>query len=238
MERAAIRLCERARADLKVGAWNYQWLVSRCFTDDGVLHLFVPHRWQQVLHLTIRESDLATLPTAAQLRALSAGQNFNPLAPPLGLKTYRDLGLMVDETILARACRDAGGEQGRVQKTLVDGRWVFPLFDKGNQIKLTLSDPRMLWSSFPRTMANRGASPRFVAALVGDAAIKNIEFRKAAGKTLHLTLEDMAGRKCDVHFREDDLCRLATGEDLRRAPPSRFVLTSVSPEQSQPRPAR
>ena len=43
------------------------------FEQDGVLHLFLPHRWQQVLHLTLKESALATLPTEDQLRAQVGG---------------------------------------------------------------------------------------------------------------------------------------------------------------------
>ena len=37
------------------------------FPDNGVLNLFVPHRWQQVLHLKINETDLGAFPTAEQL---------------------------------------------------------------------------------------------------------------------------------------------------------------------------
>jgi len=58
-----------AQPDLKTGAWNYQCSYLDGFTDEGVLHLFLPHRWQQVLHLTIKESALAELPTKAQLAA-------------------------------------------------------------------------------------------------------------------------------------------------------------------------
>ena len=32
--------------------------------DQGVIHLFVPHRWERVLHLQFRESDLDKFPTA------------------------------------------------------------------------------------------------------------------------------------------------------------------------------
>ncbi len=62
-------LANAAQPDLKVGAWNYQCSYLDGFTDDGVLHLFLPHRWQQVLHLTIKESDLGSLPTAAEVLA-------------------------------------------------------------------------------------------------------------------------------------------------------------------------
>jgi N-acetylneuraminic acid mutarotase len=35
------------------------------------LHLFMPHRWQQVLHLTLRESELGKLPTRAEIQRAS-----------------------------------------------------------------------------------------------------------------------------------------------------------------------
>lgn len=38
------------------------------FVDDGVLNLFVPHRWQRALHLQIHEDTLSTLPTIETLR--------------------------------------------------------------------------------------------------------------------------------------------------------------------------
>ena len=37
------------------------------FCDDGVLHLFVPHRWERVVHLEIAEAVLSTLPTRDEL---------------------------------------------------------------------------------------------------------------------------------------------------------------------------
>ncbi len=54
-------------ANLKSSGFNHQCSYLDGFVDDGVLHLFFPHRWQQVEHLTIRESALATLPTRSQL---------------------------------------------------------------------------------------------------------------------------------------------------------------------------
>ena len=36
------------------------------FVDKGVLHIFCPHRWERVLHLTIQESDLGEFPTKAE----------------------------------------------------------------------------------------------------------------------------------------------------------------------------
>jgi hypothetical protein len=53
-------------------AWfNYQCSYLDLVVDEGVLHLFVPHRWKRVLHLTLRESDLAKLPTRAELAAVA-----------------------------------------------------------------------------------------------------------------------------------------------------------------------
>lgn len=53
--------------NLKVTAFNNQCSYLDMFEQDGVLHIFLPHRWQQVLHLTIKEAALASLPTEAQL---------------------------------------------------------------------------------------------------------------------------------------------------------------------------
>lgn len=36
------------------------------FVDDGKLHILCPHRWERVLHLTIKESDLENFPTQAE----------------------------------------------------------------------------------------------------------------------------------------------------------------------------
>ena len=48
---------------------NHQCSYMDVFTDDGVLNLFVPHRWQRVLHLRVQESDLASMPSAEDLRS-------------------------------------------------------------------------------------------------------------------------------------------------------------------------
>ncbi|WP_166647225.1 exo-alpha-sialidase [Prosthecobacter fusiformis] len=53
--------------NLAVGGFNFQCSYLDAFTEDGVMHIFMPHRWQQALHLTIKESDFASLPTKAQL---------------------------------------------------------------------------------------------------------------------------------------------------------------------------
>lgn len=46
---------------------NYQCSYIDVFGVGELLHLFVPHRWRQVLHLTLKEGDLARLPTAGEL---------------------------------------------------------------------------------------------------------------------------------------------------------------------------
>ncbi len=51
----------------QISGFNSQCSYLDAFTEDGVMHLFMPHRWQQVLHLTIREEALAGLPLKADL---------------------------------------------------------------------------------------------------------------------------------------------------------------------------
>ncbi len=53
-----------------VSEFNSQCSYLDAFTEDGVLHLFMPHRWQQVLHLTLPESALTHLPSQAFIRKL------------------------------------------------------------------------------------------------------------------------------------------------------------------------
>ncbi|HEY2573564.1 MAG TPA: sialidase family protein, partial [Verrucomicrobiaceae bacterium] len=52
-----------------VGAFNFQCSYLDMFVDEGVLHIFLPHRWQQVLQLTLKESALGSLPTKKELEA-------------------------------------------------------------------------------------------------------------------------------------------------------------------------
>lgn len=58
-----------AGADLENAWFNYQCSYMDAIMDHGTIHLFVPHRWQQVLHLTIKESALKKLPTKMELQA-------------------------------------------------------------------------------------------------------------------------------------------------------------------------
>ena len=46
---------------------NYQCSYIDVFPVGDVLHLFVPHRWRQVLHLTLPEAALSQLPTRREL---------------------------------------------------------------------------------------------------------------------------------------------------------------------------
>jgi len=46
---------------------NYQCSYIDVFPVGDVLHLFVPHRWRQVLHLTLPEAALSRLPTRQEL---------------------------------------------------------------------------------------------------------------------------------------------------------------------------
>ncbi|MFA5189505.1 MAG: sialidase family protein [Verrucomicrobiia bacterium] len=59
-----------ALGETEPNAWfNYQCSYLDAFPDDGTMHLFLPHRWKRALHLTIKESDLETLPTKAAIKA-------------------------------------------------------------------------------------------------------------------------------------------------------------------------
>jgi len=51
----------------KTGWHNAQCSYLDMFLDGDVLNIFVPHRWQRVLHLQLREADLGALPTAEDL---------------------------------------------------------------------------------------------------------------------------------------------------------------------------
>ena len=44
---------------------NHQCSYMDLFIDHGTIHMFIPHRWQQVTHLRFPETLLADLPTAA-----------------------------------------------------------------------------------------------------------------------------------------------------------------------------
>ncbi|MDB6006913.1 MAG: hypothetical protein JWR15_3900, partial [Prosthecobacter sp.] len=54
-----------------VSGFNSQCSYLDAFTESGMMHIFMPHRWQQVLHLTIREDAFGKLPTKAQLTKLA-----------------------------------------------------------------------------------------------------------------------------------------------------------------------
>ncbi len=56
-----------AEPDLDTPFRNYQCSYMDAVVRDGTLHLFVPHRWQQVLHLTVAEDALSSMPTRAEL---------------------------------------------------------------------------------------------------------------------------------------------------------------------------
>jgi hypothetical protein len=42
--------------------------------EDGIIHLFVPHRWERVLYLRFRESDVAKFPTRPNLVDAAKGR--------------------------------------------------------------------------------------------------------------------------------------------------------------------
>jgi len=46
---------------------NYQCSYMDVFADHGELHCFIPHRWERILYVHVRESDLDKFPTRAEL---------------------------------------------------------------------------------------------------------------------------------------------------------------------------
>jgi sialate O-acetylesterase len=63
-----------------VAGFNSQCSYLDAFTENGVMHIFMPHRWQQVLHLTIKEDALGKLPTKGYLQKVASGE-IKPAAP-------------------------------------------------------------------------------------------------------------------------------------------------------------
>jgi hypothetical protein len=61
-------LATAAAADLEDAFFNYQCSYMDLFIDEGVVNMFVPHRWQQVLHLQFEEVLLWKLPALWELR--------------------------------------------------------------------------------------------------------------------------------------------------------------------------
>ncbi len=50
---------------------NVQCSYMDMFVDEGVLHMFLPHRWERIVHLQLAEKDLGTLPTRTALSETS-----------------------------------------------------------------------------------------------------------------------------------------------------------------------
>lgn len=65
-----------------VAGFNSQCSYLDAFIDNGVMHLFLPHRWQQVLHLTLPEKALKTLPTKSAILKMAATPAAKPEAAP------------------------------------------------------------------------------------------------------------------------------------------------------------
>ena len=57
-----------------VAGFNSQCSYLDAFTEDGVMHIFMPHRWQQVLHLTIKEDYLGKLATKGYIQKVASGE--------------------------------------------------------------------------------------------------------------------------------------------------------------------
>lgn len=62
-----------------VSGFNSQCSYLDAFTENGIMHIFMPHRWQQVVHLTVAENTFSKLPTIAQLANLVATASKPPV---------------------------------------------------------------------------------------------------------------------------------------------------------------
>ena len=61
-------LFANALAETLENPWrNHQCSYMDLFADRDTLHLFVPHRWRQALHLWFKEETLLRLPTREEL---------------------------------------------------------------------------------------------------------------------------------------------------------------------------
>ena len=54
--------CNAAALNRGIPFFNYQCSYNDLWADNGVLNIFVPHRWQQVVHLQIKEEEFFRLP--------------------------------------------------------------------------------------------------------------------------------------------------------------------------------
>ena len=63
----AFLFCNAAKPEGDNAFNNFQCSYIDMFIDSGVLNLFVPHLWRQVLHLQIKEKDLYNLPKKLEL---------------------------------------------------------------------------------------------------------------------------------------------------------------------------
>lgn len=142
---------------------------------------------------------------------------------------------MIDESQQAAELPKSKGEA----KAPFDAPRTYPLFDEKNQLMVGLggqklpddeqrfNDPKVLWCAYSKDRGKTWSEPRFLAALVRDGAIRDVEVKKGRGEELTAIVQDEQGRRFEIKFKEYDLRRLATMNDLLAAPPGRFVLKSV-----------
>lgn len=166
-----------------------------------------------------------------------SGKTFDAQTPPLGLKTYSDLDLVIDESLQASVIPKTAPLKGARQQR------IFPLLDIGNHLMLGVGaevlpdgttqrfdSPKVIWTSYSKDEGKTWSEPRFLAALVGDATPDQIEMKKGKGEGLNIFVDDNKGSRFEIKLKQYDLRRLATVDDLLNAPVSRFVIKSVSPD--------
>ncbi len=57
---------------------SYQCSYADLVVDGDDLHLFIPHRWQRVLEIDLKASDLLKLPTRGDLAASAKPESSRP----------------------------------------------------------------------------------------------------------------------------------------------------------------
>ncbi len=158
--------------------------------------------------------------------------------PPFGLKVYQDLGLMIDESQQASELPKSGEKSplllmSRGSIRSLTKRTVSMIGLGGQKLPggdQPFDDPEVLWCAYSKDGGQTWSEPRFLAASVFEEAIRDVEMKKGKGEDLVVTVEIANGRRFEIRLKEYDLRRLATMDDLLKAPEGRLVIKSVPPD--------
>lgn len=187
---------------------------------------------------------MAALPSASAFDL--AGRQVDPQRPPLGLKTYLDLGVMADEILIVRA--DSGADKAEATGTACPlVRLKMPAVAKEFEVAFGLGGtpapdgrmpfcaPNVLWGSHSKDGGRTWGPARFIAALAQDGtAISGLNVTRLPAKKLEISFLNGCGRRVRLVWRPDNVRSFATAEDIRRAPEGRFVLKSAARDEENP----